>query len=40
MLKKIRQMICRHHWQTTKFQALVPGTGQECTECGKHRQIY
>lgn len=40
MFKKLRQMLCRHDWQTTRFQALVPGIGQQCTKCGKHRQIY
>jgi hypothetical protein len=40
MLRTIREWLCRHDWQTTKFQALVPGIGQQCTKCGKHRQIY
>lgn len=40
MFKKIRRRLCRHDWKTTRFQALVPGTGQECTKCGAHRRIY
>ena len=40
MIKKIRQSLCCHNWQTTRYQALVPGVGQECTKCGKQRQIY
>lgn len=39
-LRKLRQMLCRHDWKTTKFQALVPGVGQQCTKCGAQRQIY
>jgi hypothetical protein len=38
--RKLRQMLCRHDWQTTKFQALVPGIGQQCSKCGKHRRVY
>lgn len=40
MLRKLRQMICRHDWQVTKFQALVPGTGRECKKCGKQTRTY
>lgn len=40
MFRRIREWLCRHDWQTTKYQALVPGIGQQCTKCGKHRQIY
>ncbi|MFV1535247.1 hypothetical protein VWX96_17060 [Phaeobacter sp. A90a-4f] len=39
-LRKIKPMICSHDWRATKFQALVPGIGQECTKCGKQRQVY
>lgn len=38
--RKLRQALCRHDWQTTKFQALVPGIGQQCSKCGKHRRVY
>ncbi len=40
MLRRIRQWLCAHDWQVTKFQALVPGIGQQCTKCGKQRQVY
>ncbi len=39
MLTKLRQMICRHEWRMSKFQALVPGIDQICTKCGKRRHI-
>lgn len=38
--RKMRMHFCAHDFQTTKFQALVPGIGQQCTKCGKQRQIY
>ncbi|WP_260003816.1 hypothetical protein [Leisingera caerulea] len=40
MLRKIREWLCRHDFQTTRYQALVPGTGQQCTKCSKQRRIY
>ncbi len=40
MLRKIREWLCRHDFQTTPYQALVPGIGQQCTKCGKQRRIY
>ncbi|KII16298.1 hypothetical protein [Phaeobacter sp. S60] len=39
-LRKLKPMICSHDWRATKFQALVPGIGQECTKCGKQRRVY
>jgi hypothetical protein len=35
LLTAIRQLICRHEFQPTKFQALVPVTSFECTKCGR-----
>lgn len=40
IFRKLWQMLCSHDWQATKFQALVPGIGQECTKCGKQRRVY
>jgi hypothetical protein len=40
MFKRLRQFLCSHEWKATRFQALVPGLGQQCTKCGKQRQVY
>lgn len=37
MFRKIRQMLCRHNWVFSRFQALVPGIDWECTKCGMRR---
>ena len=40
MIKGIRQWFCRHNFEVARFQALVPGTGWECTKCGKQHRTY
>lgn len=40
MLRKLHQLLCRHKWRVTRFQALVPGVSCECIKCGKIEQRY
>lgn len=40
MNKKIRQMLCRHEWRMSRFQALVPGIDWECPKCGKQHHTH
>lgn len=35
IVDKIRQLLCRHEYRPTKYQALVPGTSYECVKCKK-----
>lgn len=40
MFHRVRQWFCRHDFKVTKYQALVPGIGWECTKCGKQHRSY
>lgn len=40
IITAIKQKLCRHTWQATRFQALVHGTSYECTKCGKRERFY
>lgn len=35
VIRLIRQLLCRHQWRATKFQALGGPTSHECVKCGK-----
>ena len=40
LIQRIRQKMCRHEWQPSKYQALIPGADYFCTKCGKYQTRY